>query len=92
MRSQFRLFRVPQAMWRFSGFGEVTRIAAACGLAGLASAVVVLMLQLTQVPRAVLALHPVIALMTLALVRMGYRMLYEHMRSRISGRGPEAGN
>ena len=81
----FSALRVPQGMWRFSGFGEIKRLALACLLAGLASAVVVLMLQLGQVPRAVLALHPVVALMGLALVRLAYRMLYEHGRSRITG-------
>ena len=81
----FSALKVPQGMWRFSGFGEVKRLALACLLAGLASAVVVLMLQLRQVPRAVLALHPVVALMGLALVRLAYRMLYEHGRSRITG-------
>ena len=81
----FAAFKVPQGMWRFSGFGEVKRLALACLLAGLASAVVVLMLQLGQVPRAVLALHPVVALMGLALVRLVYRMVYEHARGRITG-------
>ncbi|WP_431048574.1 polysaccharide biosynthesis protein [Roseateles sp. L2-2] len=80
-----KLFRVPKGMWRFSGFGEVKRLAAVCILAGLIAAVAVLMAQLTKVPRAVLALHPVFTLMALATMRMGYRMLYEHMRSRISG-------
>ncbi len=81
----FLALRVPQGMWRFTGFGEVQRIAIACGLAGLASAVGVLMLQLGQVPRAVLALHPFVALMGLSLVRLAYRMVYEHARSRITG-------
>ena len=81
----FSAFKVPQGMWRFSGFGEVKRLALACLLAGLASAVVVLMLQLHGVPRAVLTLHPVVALMTLALVRLAYRMVYEHGRARITG-------
>lgn len=80
-----RLFHVPKGMWRFSGFGEVKRLAAVCITAGLVAAVAVLMAQLTKVPRAVLALHPVFTLMALATMRMGYRMLYEHMRSRISG-------
>jgi len=80
-----KLFHVPKGMWRFSGFGEVKRLAAVCVLAGLLAAVAVLMAQLTKVPRAVLALHPVFTLMALATMRMGYRMLYEHMRSRISG-------
>ncbi|PXW93558.1 FlaA1/EpsC-like NDP-sugar epimerase [Sphaerotilus hippei] len=81
----FLLLRVPKGMWRFSGFGEVQRLTAACGIAGLLGAVAVLMAQLVQVPRAVLALHPVVTLMGLAMVRIGYRMLYEHMRGRISG-------
>jgi FlaA1/EpsC-like NDP-sugar epimerase len=85
----FRALRVPQGMWRFTGFGEIKRIAVACALAGLASAVVVLMLQLGKVPRAVLALHPIVALMGLALVRLGYRMLYEHARERITGGNAE---
>ncbi|WP_082938712.1 nucleoside-diphosphate sugar epimerase/dehydratase [Mitsuaria sp. 7] len=80
-----KLFQVPKGMWRFSGFGEVKRLAAVCVTAGLIAAVAVLMAQLTKVPRAVLALHPVFTLMVLAMIRMGYRMLYEHMRSRISG-------
>ncbi|OWQ87654.1 polysaccharide biosynthesis protein [Roseateles aquatilis] len=80
-----KLFRVPKGMWRFSGFGEVKRLAAVCIVSGLIAAVAVLMAQLTAVPRAVLALHPVFTLMALAMMRMAYRMLYEHMRSRISG-------
>ena len=81
----FSALKVPQGMWRFSGFGEVKRLALACLLAGLASAVLVLMMQLSKVPRAVLALHPVVALMGLALVRLGYRMVYEHARAQITG-------
>jgi FlaA1/EpsC-like NDP-sugar epimerase len=83
------VLKVPKGMWRFSGFGEVKRLALACGGAGLITATAVLMLQLNGVPRAVLALHPVFVLMLLAMMRMGYRMLYEHMRSRISGSAQE---
>ena len=81
----FVALRVPQGLWRFSGFGEIQRIALSCALAGLASALAVTWLGLRQVPRAVLALHPVVALMGLAMVRLGYRALYEHARARISG-------
>ena len=81
--------RVPRGMWRFSGFGEVKRLAVACAIAGLIGATVVLMAHLRAVPRAVLALHPLFTLMLLAMMRMGYRMLYEHMRSRISGSANE---
>ncbi|MDN3920975.1 polysaccharide biosynthesis protein [Roseateles violae] len=84
-----QLLHVPKGMWRFSGFGEVKRLAAACAIAGLVGATLVLMAQLTAVPRAVLALHPIFTLMGLAMMRMGYRMLYEHMRSRISGSAHE---
>jgi FlaA1/EpsC-like NDP-sugar epimerase len=45
----------------------------------------VLALQLRQVPRAVLALHPLVTLMAVALARMLYRMLYEHARAHITG-------
>ncbi|MBL8307472.1 MAG: polysaccharide biosynthesis protein, partial [Rubrivivax sp.] len=79
------LCRVPQSMWRFSGFGEIKRLTAACVLAGVASAVIVQALGLTKVPRAVLALHPVVTLMGMAVVRIAYRMVYEHGRSRIAG-------
>ncbi|MFG6431930.1 polysaccharide biosynthesis protein [Roseateles sp. LYH14W] len=84
-----KLLKVPKGMWRFSGFGEIKRLAVVCAAAGLIVSVVVLMAQLTKVPRAVLALHPVFTLMALAMMRMGYRMLYEHMRSRISGSAQE---
>jgi FlaA1/EpsC-like NDP-sugar epimerase len=85
----FALLRVPQSMWRFSGFGEVKRLTLACGLAGVASAAVVIALGLAKVPRAVLALHPVITLMGVCVVRIAYRMLYEHARSRITGGSAE---
>lgn len=81
----FVALRVPQSMWRFSGFNEVTRLSWACLAAGLASAAVVMGLGLAKVPRAVLALHPVVALMALVLVRIVYRMLYEHARRQITG-------
>ncbi len=81
----FVAWRVPKGLWRFSGFGEVQRFAIACAVAGTVSAVVVMSLGLVKIPRAVLALHPVVTLMGLALVRLSYRMLYEHMRGRIAG-------
>jgi FlaA1/EpsC-like NDP-sugar epimerase len=81
----FSVAGVPRGMWRFSGFGEIKRLALACLAAGLLAAVAVLMARFNEVPRAVLALHPVISLMGLCMVRLAYRMLYEHMRSRIAG-------
>jgi len=76
----FAVLRVPQSMWRFSGFGEVKRLTIACAVAGLLSATVVMVLGLSKVPRAVLALHPIVTLMGVCVVRIGYRMLYEHAR------------
>ena len=81
----FAAFKVPQSMWRFSGFGEVKRLTLACLIAGVASAAVVMGLGLAKVPRAVLALHPIVALMGVCVVRIAYRMLYEHSRARITG-------
>ena len=85
----FALFRVPQSMWRFAGFGEVKRLTLACALAGVVSAAVVMALGLSKVPRAVLALHPVVTLMGVCVLRIAYRMLYEHARSRITGGNAE---
>jgi FlaA1/EpsC-like NDP-sugar epimerase len=85
----FALFGVPRGMWRFSGFGEIKRLTLACLTAGTLGAVVVMMAQLTKVPRAVLALHPFITLIGLCLVRVGYRMVYEHARAQITGSDAE---
>jgi FlaA1/EpsC-like NDP-sugar epimerase len=81
----FAVMKVPQSMWRFSGFGEVKRLTLGCLVAGLASAALVMGLGLYGVPRAVLALHPFIALIAVCGVRVAYRMLYEHARSQITG-------
>ncbi len=81
----FWLLKVPQSMWRFSGFGEVQRLTVACLLAGAVAGAAVMGLGLAQVPRAVLALHPVVALMGVCVVRIAYRMFYEQARMRITG-------
>jgi FlaA1/EpsC-like NDP-sugar epimerase len=81
----FAILRVPQSMWRFSGFGEVKRLTWACLGAGVACAAAVMGLQLYGVPRSVLALHPLVSLMSVCMVRIAYRMLYEHSRAQITG-------
>ncbi|MEO5687461.1 MAG: nucleoside-diphosphate sugar epimerase/dehydratase [Burkholderiaceae bacterium] len=81
----FALLKVPQSMWRFSGFGEVKRLTWACAGAGMACAAAVMGLQLYGVPRSVLALHPLVTLMSVCMVRIAYRMLYEHSRAQITG-------
>ncbi|MES2993276.1 MAG: nucleoside-diphosphate sugar epimerase/dehydratase [Pseudomonadota bacterium] len=83
--SVFVLGGIPRGMWRFSGFGEVQRLTLACLGSGVLCAAAVMLSGLSQVPRAVLALHPFVTLIGLCMVRVGYRMLYEHARSRITG-------
>jgi FlaA1/EpsC-like NDP-sugar epimerase len=81
----FIAMRVPRAMWRFSGFGELKRLTLACATAGAVCGIAILALQLVQVPRTVLLLHPLIALLGLCMARLAYRMLYEHARACITG-------
>lgn len=76
---------VPRGLWRFFGFDDFKRIAVGCLLAGLISASAVLMAQLVGVARAVLVLHPLFCILALSLLRMGYRMLWEHARACASG-------
>ena len=81
----FKLLGVPRSLWRFSGFGEVKRLALACAAAGGLAAAIVRLAGWAEVPRAVLGLHPLLTLMGLCAVRVGYRMLYEHLRTRLAG-------
>jgi FlaA1/EpsC-like NDP-sugar epimerase len=81
----FVIGRIPRGMWRFSGFDEVKRLTIACLGAGAACVVLISMAHLREVPRAVLALHPFISLIGVCVVRVGYRMVYEHARARITG-------
>ncbi|MBA4111423.1 MAG: polysaccharide biosynthesis protein [Leptothrix sp. (in: Bacteria)] len=76
---------VPRAAWRYTSFNEITRLGWVCLGGGLASAVVVLMAQLVEIPRAVLALHPFMVLVTWSLARMLVRMLSEQSRARRQG-------
>jgi lipopolysaccharide/colanic/teichoic acid biosynthesis glycosyltransferase len=80
---------VPRGLWRFFGFDDFKRIAAACLIAGLLSAVVVLAAHLAGVARAVLLLHPLFCLLALCLTRMAYRMVWENARARVSDIGGE---
>ncbi len=80
---------VPRGLWRFFGFDDFKRIAVGCLLAGLVSAVAVLTSQLVGVARAVLVLHPLFCILALSLLRMAYRMLWEHARACASGHDEE---
>lgn len=79
---------VPRATWRYVSFHDISRLGWVCLGAGLTSAVIVLMAQLVEVPRAVLALHPLLALTLLAIGRMAVRMLSESSRARRAGASP----
>ena len=76
---------VPRAAWRYTSFNEITRLGWVCVGGGLASAVVILMAQLVEIPRAVLALHPLMVLITWSLARMLVRTLSEQSRARRQG-------
>jgi FlaA1/EpsC-like NDP-sugar epimerase len=84
----FVAVRLPSSMWRFAGFNEVRKLVWASAAAGLAAAVAVRGLRLDEVPRAVLALHPVVTVMAVCLARIAYRMLHEQAWSRIGGSVP----
>ena len=80
---------VPRGIWRYFGFDDLKRITLACLMAGLVSAVVVLMAHLVGVARAVLLLHPVFCIAALSLMRMTYRMVWEHARALANGQSDE---
>lgn len=74
-----------RGMWRYFGFDDLKRITTACLMAGLLCAAAVLMAKLSGVARAVLLLHPLFCIVALSIVRMLYRMLWEHARGRANG-------
>ena len=76
---------VPRGLWRFFGFDDFKRIAAACVMAGAVSAIAILMAQLVGVARAVLLLHPLFCVVALSLMRMVYRLVAEAARTRVEG-------
>lgn len=80
---------VGRGIWRYFGFDDLTRITLGCLMAGLLSAVGVLMAQLSGVARAVLLLHPLFCIAALSVVRMVYRMLWEQARMRVNGQHGE---
>jgi FlaA1/EpsC-like NDP-sugar epimerase len=83
----FAALRMPESMWRFTGLNEVVRLAKACAIAGIVSAIAVRSLGLVGVPRAVLALHPVMVVMSVCLMRGAYRAFYGHIKRQIAGTG-----
>jgi lipopolysaccharide/colanic/teichoic acid biosynthesis glycosyltransferase len=80
---------VRRAIWRFFGFGDVRRLAWACLVAGLVSAVAIQLAQLAAVSRAVLVLHPLFVLVALSTARLLYRSVYEHTRNVVDSGGED---
>lgn len=80
----FKLVGQPRSLWRFSGLGDVKHLTLACAVAGIVAALVVRSAGWHGIPRAVLALHPVLSLMGLCATRVIYRMLYEHVHAKSS--------
>lgn len=80
-----------RGLWRYTGFPDVQRLLLACVLAGgVAWIVIAWVLELGQVPRAVLTLHPLAALMALCTARLAWRSFAEHLESRrLRGREPQ---
>ena len=83
------LLGVPHGLWRYFGFDDLKRITLACLMAGLVSALAVLMAHLAGVARAVLLLHPMFCIAALSMVRMAYRMVWEQARARANGQSGE---
>jgi lipopolysaccharide/colanic/teichoic acid biosynthesis glycosyltransferase len=84
-----RLSGVRQSLWRFFGFDEFRRLSIAIAWAGVVVAVVVLMAKLVAVPRAVLLLHPLFVLLGLTLLRMVFRLTWEHAHAVATGEDRE---
>lgn len=80
---------VPSALWRFFGLDDFKRLTLACLGAGTLNACWIQLAKLVGVPRAVLVLHPFFCLLTFALVRMVYRLVWEHARERAGGEAYE---
>ena len=70
-------------VWRYTGIPELRRLVLACITGSLLTVAIVLMFRFPFFPRAVLLIHPVLALMVLGAARVGWRMLFEEKRSRI---------
>jgi lipopolysaccharide/colanic/teichoic acid biosynthesis glycosyltransferase len=79
------VFGLHRALWRFFAFDDLRRLLITCTVAGLIGAVSILMAQLVGVARAVLVLHPWFSFIGLVMIRLLYRMLWEHAHARSMG-------
>ena len=70
--------RVYRQVWRYIGLPELRQLGWGVLIAGVLSAVVILMLRVPSFPRSVLLRHPLVALVLLGAARAGWRTLTEH--------------
>lgn len=68
---------VHRQVWRYIGLLELRQLVQAIVMAGLLTAAVVLMLRVTNFPRSVLLLHPVIVLVLMGMARATWRTTFE---------------
>ena len=72
--------RVYRQVWRYIGLPELRQLGWGVLIAGVLSAVVILMLRVPSFPRSVLLLHPLVALVLLGAARAGWRTFTEHSK------------
>jgi len=79
------VFGVSRALWRFFCLDDFRRLIISCLSAGLFSVCWIQLSHLLGVSRAVLVLHPFFCILALALVRMSYRLIWEHASEQSGG-------
>ncbi|MEJ8837037.1 polysaccharide biosynthesis protein [Ramlibacter sp. AN1133] len=82
------LLRVHRQVWDFIGLPDLRQLAIGVLLGAVLTSFGVLMLRLTNFPRSVMLLHPVLALVLLGAVRAAWRTAAEHPGAVRSGRRP----
>lgn len=73
-------------VWRYTGIPDLRRLVWTCIIGSLLTAAIVLMFRFPFFPRAVLLIHPVLALMFLGGARIGWRILFEEKLSKAGAR------
>jgi len=82
------VLRVHRQVWDFIGLPDLRQLALGVLLGAVLTSFGVLMLRLTNFPRSVMLLHPVLALMLLGAVRAAWRTVAERRGAHHRGRRP----
>jgi FlaA1/EpsC-like NDP-sugar epimerase len=82
------LARVYRQVWRYTSLPELRQLAIGIVLGALTTTAIVLMLRVPSFPRSVLVMQPLLALILLGAVRVGWRMLAERHAGRADGARP----